>query len=196
MPNEGAEKGKGDSEVRVARITRNGTIIVAVIGLLGILLTPVVTRLLPDKHPSADHGKDTVQSKPTPSMQPPSAPPSSAAATSTLPSIPPSAPTSPSFAPPDRSLLQQAGLNVKCPDQNALAAVARFSEQAIDATTPERTKGPVDLTASVGGDVIGRLPSSAIVHVACAMDDNFVVVREEQGTHEGIVERKALRPLR
>ena len=73
----------------------------------------------------------------------------------------------------------------------------RFGQQAM-AGAPvalvRPTTEPVTVAASVGGDADGGvLPVNTRVHVLCMADADFAVIKEEHGSHEGVVERGALR---
>jgi hypothetical protein len=95
----------------------------------------------------------------------------------------------------------QFGLQTFCRDLAPTADVQtildKFRKKAM-ASAPvalvKPTNKPVTVSASVGGaDDAGALPINSRVRVFCKMDTDFVVIREEHGGHEGIVERSAIR---
>ena len=182
MAKEGDKREAEEKDVRAARITRNGTIWTTILTVVGTPIAAVlVAHLWPEK-PGTDPEIGHAPSRPV-VAQPAS------------PSVPQPAPVVPAPARPGPIAFQQTGFGAQCPNQTASAAIARFSGSAIEGAERARTTAPVTLLSAVGGDEIGRLPSQTIVRVVCAIGDGFVVVKEEQGTHEGVVERQALRPL-
>lgn len=120
-----------------------------------------------------------------------------------LPDVSPSG-TLPSLRPPLEPVAGSPtpfGFQTMCrqlaPAANVQDILDRFGQQAM-ADAPiafvAPTKEPVTVTASVGGaDDGGVLAVNARVHVLCMADANFAVVKEENGSHEGVVARRALR---
>lgn len=107
-----------------------------------------------------------------------------------------SKPPKPNVTPPDNRNENSVAL---CSDiekhNNVQKILNNYENKPLIKKIEVRTIKPTNVRRSYGGDLIGIIPANNYVRVICIIDSNFVVIKEKNGDHDGVVEIRSLEAL-
>jgi hypothetical protein len=87
-------------------------------------------------------------------------------------------------------------LGVACtvidPDKNTQAILSRLGTRALNEAQSAWTAHAAIVTSEVGGTKLGTISANTPVRIICRENGDFVLIKQERGNPDGVVEISAL----